>query len=212
MSRKLPVYLLIDTSGSMKGEPIESVKVGLEAMLSSLRQDPFALDSVHMSIIVFDKDVKQLFPLTSLDQLKLPTITTPDSGPTHLGAALQLLCQCVDQEVQRTTKDKKGDWMPLLFVMTDGKPSDTFLYNEMIEQVKKRKFASIIACAAGMKAKVEPLQKLTSQVYALDVMDSASFMKFFTWVSASIGVGNRSIGATDDLVLPPPPAEINLVI
>ena len=39
--RRLPVYLLIDTSGSMRGEPIESVKVGLEAMVSSLRQDPF---------------------------------------------------------------------------------------------------------------------------------------------------------------------------
>lgn len=33
--RRLPVYLLLDTSGSMKGEPIESVKVGLEAMIAS---------------------------------------------------------------------------------------------------------------------------------------------------------------------------------
>ena len=31
--RHLPVYILIDTSGSMKGEPIESVKVGLADMV-----------------------------------------------------------------------------------------------------------------------------------------------------------------------------------
>ncbi|MDE5869277.1 MAG: VWA domain-containing protein, partial [Muribaculaceae bacterium] len=75
--RRLPVYLLIDTSGSMRGEPIESVKVGLESMLSSLRLDPFALESVNISIITFDRDVKQIIPLTPLDELQIPDIVPP---------------------------------------------------------------------------------------------------------------------------------------
>ena len=62
MSRRLPVYLLIDTSGSMKGEPIESVKVGIEAMLSTLRTNPYALDTVSISIITYDREVKQILP------------------------------------------------------------------------------------------------------------------------------------------------------
>ncbi|WP_294543192.1 VWA domain-containing protein [uncultured Bacteroides sp.] len=210
--RRLPVYLLIDTSGSMKGEPIESVKVGLEAMIASLRQDPFALESVNMSIITFDSSVNQLLPLTELENLQLPEIVTPDSGPTHLGAALELLCKVVDKEVLLSTSDRKGDWMPLLFIMTDGKPSDIQLYNQMIPEVKKRHFASVIACAAGMHARTEPLKLLTDQVYSLDTVDSSTFKQFFKWVSDSIGVGNRSIGATDELVLPPPPAEVNVVI
>ena len=37
--RRLPVYLLIDTSGSMRGEAIASVNVGLNALISSLRKD-----------------------------------------------------------------------------------------------------------------------------------------------------------------------------
>ena len=37
--RRLPVYLLIDTSGSMRGESIHSVNVGVQAMLSALRQE-----------------------------------------------------------------------------------------------------------------------------------------------------------------------------
>ena len=66
-------------------------------------------------------DVKQILPLTPLDDLQLPEITTPESGPTHTGQALKLLCEKIDQEVRLSTPDQKGDWMPLLFLMTDGK-------------------------------------------------------------------------------------------
>lgn len=120
MSRRLPVYILIDTSGSMKGEPIESVKVGLETMMSCLRSDPYALETVFISIITFDREVRQLLPLTAIDELQLPEITVPDSGPTNTGAALELLCESVDNEVSLSTPEKKGDWMPILFLMTDG--------------------------------------------------------------------------------------------
>ncbi len=210
--RRLPVYLLIDTSGSMKGEPIESVKVGIESMIATLRQDPYALESVNISIITYDREVKVLLQLTPLEDLQLPEITTPDSGPTHTGAALEKLCEQLDSEIILSTPEKKGDWMPLLFIMTDGHPSDIMVYNQMIPVVKKKKFAGIIACAAGMKAKIEPLKQLTDQVYSLDTMDSTSFKKFFKWVSDLIEVGNKSVGATDELILPPPPDEVNSII
>lgn len=210
--RRLPVYLLIDTSGSMKGEPIESVKVGIESMIATLRQDPYALETVNISIITYDKDVKAILPLTPLEDLQLPNIVTPDSGPTHTGAALKKLCSQVYQEVKLSTPEQKGDWMPLLFIMTDGHPSDIMVYNQVIPEIKKMKFASIIACAAGMKAKIEPLKQLTDQVYSLDTLDSSSFKKFFKWVSDLIEVGNKSVGATEELVLPPPPEEVNVII
>ena len=212
MSRRLPVYILIDTSGSMKGEPIESVKVGLADMLATLRQDPYALETVWLSIITFDKDVKQIVPLTALEDLQLPNITIPESGPTFTGLALKTLCDKYDEEIQLSTPSQKGDWMPLLFLLTDGKPSDIQLYNQMIIEVKRKHFGNIVACAAGPKAKKEHLLGLTDKAFSLDTMDSSTFRKFFQWVSDTIGLGGKSVGATENVILPEPPAEVNLVI
>lgn len=196
----------------MRGEPIESVNTGLQSMLNSLRQDPFALESVYLSIITFGIEVQQILPLTELEAVQLPKISAPDSGPTHLGAALELLCQKVDSEVLRSTDERKGDWMPLLFVMTDGSPSDVLTYREQIVEIKKRHFGEIVACAAGPKAKEIYLKELTDKVVHLDTTDSSTFQQFFKWVSASVSVGNRSMGATDTLSLPPPPPEVQVVI
>lgn len=209
--RRLPVYLLIDTSGSMKGEPLESVKSGLQAMLSGLRQDPHALESLHLSIITFDREVKVVLPLSSLETMQLPTIVCPDSGPTNLGAALETLCSQVDKEVQRSAGENKGDWKPILFVMTDGSPSDVMDYKAAIPKVKSRGFATIVACAAGPKAKKEDLSPLADHVVTLETMDSSGFLSFFRWVSSSVAAGNVSMGASSSLNLPPPPPEVNLV-
>jgi len=210
--RRLPVYILLDTSGSMRGEPIHSVNVGLQAMLSALRQDPYALESVYLSIITFDVEAREYLPLTPLDEVKLGEIVVPDAGATFLGAALELLLQRVDRDIKKTTDDAKGDWRPLLFVMTDGSPSDLHAYREAIAEVKKRNFGSILACAAGPKAKQEVLLELTDRVVTLDTMDSAAFSGFFKWVSASVAVGSSSAGVSGQVSLPPPPPEVQLVL
>ena len=212
MARRLPVYILIDTSGSMAGEPIESVKVGLSDMIASLRLDPYALETACISIITYDREVKQLLPLTELENLQLPEITVPESSPTFMGAALNLLCECYDKEVNMGSYEQKGDWMPLLFVLTDGKPSDIQSYNLAIQKVKQHQFTNIVACAAGPKAKIDPLKKLTNNVFTLDTMDSNTFKKFFQWITINVQQGGRTMGVTDDIELPAPPAEVNVVI
>jgi uncharacterized protein YegL len=209
--RRLPVYLLIDTSGSMYGERIAAVNNGLQALVSRLRQDPFALESVHVAIITFDRDVKQVLPLTALENLRLPEISTPQSSPTNMGAALEILLNKVDAEVRLGTADTKGDWRPLVFLMTDGKPSDLALYRAMIPLVQKRNFACVVACAAGSQAEDIILKELTSTVVHLDTADSATLASFFKWVSDSIGTGNRSVGTVEAITLPDPPKEVHVV-
>ncbi len=211
-NRRLPVYILIDTSGSMNGEPIHSVNSGLQTMLSVLKQDPFALESVWMSVITFDVEVKELIKLTPLDEIAIPEIVVPKSGATFLGAALELLVSKISTEIKKTTQDAKGDWRPLLFIMTDGAPSDLGAFESVIPHIKAINFASIIACAAGPKAKKEFLLMLTENVVVLDVMDSTSFSNFFKWLSSSVASGSSSVGLAGQNSLPPPPPEIQLVM
>lgn len=210
--RRLPVYILIQTSGAMRGEPIESIKVGLEAMVASLRQDPFALESVWMSIATFNRNVELLVPLTELESIQVPSISQPESGPTHLGEALKFICNKIDSEVELSTTIKKGDWMPLLFIMFDGRASDPQLFNLILPEIKKRHFGSIIGCIVGSKTDVSNVKKITDKIVSLETTDSGTFKQFFKWVSASVSIGNRSIGAADQILLPPPPPEVHSVI
>ncbi|MEN9354680.1 MAG: tellurium resistance protein [Fibrobacterota bacterium] len=210
--RRLPVYLLLDTSGSMNGEPIESVKVGLQSMMSCLRQNPYAMDSVHLSIVTFDIEVNEILPLTPLEAVVLPDIRCPSSGATMIGAGLERIHAKIASEVRTSTADTKGDWRPLLFVMTDGKPSDTAAWQEMIPRIKALGCGAVIACAAGPKADPGTLKDLTDTVVALDTLDSAGFASFFTWVSAAVTQGSASVGSGASIELPPPPPDINVVL
>ena len=181
-------------------------------MVNALRQDPYALESVHLGLITFDIEAKEIFPLTPLEQVQIPEIQVPNSGPTFLGAALELLVSRSDKEILKSTPDQKGDWRPLLFIMTDGSPSDLQTFRDMIPEVKKRKFGNIVACAAGPKAKDDILKELTDNVVHLDTTDSATFSQFFKWVSASVSIGSSSAGVTEPTHLPPPPPEVQVVI
>ena len=53
-TRRLPVYLLLDCSGSMVGEPIEAVKNGVKHLLEELKGSPQALETAYISVITFD--------------------------------------------------------------------------------------------------------------------------------------------------------------
>ncbi|MBA3664184.1 MAG: VWA domain-containing protein [Bacteroidetes bacterium] len=211
--RRLPVYLLLDTSGSMSGEPIEAMKNGVQLMISSLRQDPQAIETAFISIISFDSTAKQLVPLTDLASFQM--IDLKASGPTALGDALMLVSNCIDREVMQTTSVKKGDWKPLVFIFTDGIPTDN--WQSGLAEFKKRKTAFTVACGAGTKADTNVLKQITDNVVSLDSTDSQSIAKFFTWVSASIGVTSTKVEDAGKEVtglneLPPPPAELNIVV
>lgn len=196
----------------MRGEPILAVNVGLQALVASLRQDPSSLETVHICIMTFDAEVRVVVPLTPIDELHLPEIVAPESGPTFLGRALEALCVRVDRDVRRSSASEKGDWAPLLFVMTDGSPTDIQVFEEQIPEIKRRAFGNIIGCAAGPKAKQHFLAMLTDTVFSLDTLDSASFTSFFRWVSEAVSSGSRSQGVAVPVPLPPPPREIQLVV
>jgi uncharacterized protein YegL len=196
----------------MYGEPIQALNNALSGMINTLRQDPQALDSLWISIITFDREVNEICPLTELAMFQLPEITCPQSGPTHTGMALELLYTKVQSDIKKSSENQKGDWKPLLFLFTDGKPSDIQLYNKIAPKVKNLNFGAIVACAAGNLADDSQLKLLTDDVVHLDNTDSTTLKQFFKWVSETIEQGNKSQGTGESVELPPPPSEITLVI
>lgn len=211
--RRLPVYLLLDTSGSMIGEPIEAVKNGVQVMISALRQNPQAIETAFISIITFDSVAQQIIPLTDLASFQMVDLRA--TGTTALGEALKLVANRIDNEVAKTTTEQKGDWKPLVFIMTDGIPTDDWLPS--LNEFKQRKTAFTVACAAGAGADTAILKQITENVVSLDTADSASIGKFFQWVTASIGVtstrvedGGKEVQGIKEL--PPPPSELNIVV
>ena len=212
MSRRLLAYICIDTSGSMRGEPIEAVNAGLQALMTSLRQNPYALESVHLNITTFDSQIKTVLPMTPLEQVVLPEIVCPESGATFLGGVLEEVVQAVQRDRIVGNANQKGDWRPMLIVLTDGKPTDLLVYSEVIPKIKQLGFGNIVACAAGPKADANYLKQLTDCVVSLDTMDANSFAKFFQWVSSTVTQTSISAGSpTQSITLPPPPDEINIV-
>ena len=210
--RSLPVYFLLDTSGSMRGEPIQALNNALSGMVNTLRSDAQALDSLWISIITYDREIKEIAPLTELVSFQLPEITCPQSGPTNTGAGLEYVIQKVKNDVIKGSPTQKGDWKPLLFVFTDGKPSDMPLYREKINEIKNLNFGAVVGCAAGPKADDIILKELTDNVVHLDSADSSTLKQFFKWVSETIEQGNKSQGTGESVTLPPPPSEITVVI
>lgn len=212
MNRRLLAYFLLDTSGSMKGEAIEALNNGFNGLISMLRTDPQAMDSLHISVITFDRNVTNLVPLVDLASYQPVEITCPESGPTHTGHALEMVHNLVKTELIKGSPERKGDWKPLLFIFTDGKPSDLQMYRDYIPKIKALDFGVIVGCAAGPKAEVSFLQELTDDVVKLDTTDSNTLTTFFKWVSSSIELGSKSQGTGEAVTLPPPPSELNIIV
>lgn len=211
--RRLPVYLLVDVSGSMHGEPIESVKNGLQMLVAALRQDPQALETAYLSVITFGNTARQAVPLTELTSFQMPEISA--GGCTVLGEALELVCQCRENEVTKTSATQKGDWRPMVFILTDGVPTDD--PTEGINKFRNLKWGASVCCAAGPGADKNLLEKITPEcVVELATADQSTLAAFFKWVTASIVSTSKSInesGTTTDSIdqLPPPPPEVQIV-
>ena len=210
--RRLPVYLVLDVSGSMHGEPIEAVRNGMQILVSTLRTDPYALETACISVITFDGTAKQVVPLTDLMNFQPPDIQAGTT--TSLGDALRLAKECMEREVQKTTTEVKGDWKPLVFLMTDGMPTDD--WQAGLSEFKTAKTGMVIACAAGSGADSKILKQITDTVVVLDTADSSTIGAFFKWVSASISTTSKKVDlakseSSQVNELPPPPPEITLV-
>jgi len=195
----------------MQGTPIESVKSGIRQLHRDLMGDPQAIESAYLSVLTFSNSAQQLVPLTEVAAFNPPDLSA--SGNTHFGDGLRLLLEVFERELVRTTAEVKGDWRPLVFILSDGAPTDTE-WPIYAQQLRERRPANIIAVACGDQADTQVLKQVTESVIQMQDLSPDAFKAFFRFVSASVKQTSAKVGALSDgagITLPPPPPGITIV-
>lgn len=188
--RRLPIFVCVDVSESMAGESLKAVQGGLETMLLALKKDPMVIEIGAISVISFGARAKVEVPLSSILDVQLPQLRL--SSGTSLGAAIDLLSSEIASKVTKTTAEMRGDYKPIIFIITDGQPTDDWESSLRRFQGKNRSL-SLHAIGCGDDIDFSMLKKITPNCYALRDMNADSFAKLFKCVSASIQCATNSI-------------------
>ena len=104
--RRLPVYIVVDISESMAGENLRQMQEGISRLVNQLRRDPYALESVYLSVIAFAGAAGTLAPLTELMSFYSPRL--PIGSGTSIGAALNHLMDSLEKILCVVRQRKKA--------------------------------------------------------------------------------------------------------
>lgn len=201
--RRLPIYFLLDVSESMIGDPLEQMQQGMSLVISELRKDPYALETVFLSIIAFAGKSVKICSMVEIYNFYPPKL--PIGGGTSIGKALDVLMDDIDTKVRKTTYEEKGDWKPIVFLFTDGNPTDSYSSSFDRWSSKYKNKANLVVVSIGDNADLSIFTPLTENMLVLKNTDSESFKSFFKWVTASIQTNSMSVAetGTDKLELAP---------
>jgi uncharacterized protein YegL len=193
--RRLPVYLLLDVSESMLDEGIESLQKGLSSLMMDLHGDAQALETAWVSVITFADRAEQVVPLTELGQVRIPPLRCRPG--TALGGALTLLGECMRREVRTQSAGVKGDWKPLVFLLTDGMPTDEWEGPAArLRALAGQHPANLIAIGCGEEVDPYVLMQVSGNVLMMRD-DPESFRRLFQWISSSITLTSKAVADPD---------------
>lgn len=182
--RRLPIYVLLDTSESMAGELLQALGMGLKALISELKSDPLAIETIWLSVITFGGEARQVFPLTEL--MNLPPIELRATGLPCLGDGLRTLVEAIAHEVDPGNDNRKGDWLSAAFIFIGSTPSDEWLMPARIVQAmtKSKIINEPVVAAAGPGLNLTIFKEFLSECTVdLSNLQPGSLKSFFRWDS-----------------------------
>lgn len=189
--RRLPIFFLIDVSESMVGEQIQQVEEGLASIIKELKTDPRAIETVWVSIIVFAGQAKTIVPLQELINFYPPKF--PIGSGTSMGNGLGHLMFELRKNIVKTTAEVKGDWKPLVFLLTDGVPTDNAHYAIMEWKNNWARSVNMVAISFGRETDIDVLKQLTNDVLLFNDTEPGAYKQFFKWVTDSIKINSDII-------------------
>ena len=199
-ARRLPVYLIIDTSISMHGS-LDKVKIGIEHIVNAFMKNPATLEEVYISIVTYDSKVEQLLPLTPVYDFKMPEIVIRESESLDLCDVVENIYDIVKHEVKFTTMEQRGDWQPLLWLMTNSDSLDLSILKDL--QLHTR-FDLRCFCICDKKTFANSKHTI---VYNLNAISDDIIVRALSWRIVEFYPNTEQVGNSIPLQLPHMPKD-----
>ena len=119
---RCPCLLLLDTSGSMQGEPIANLNSGLVLFQTDLQQDELARRRCEVAVVTFGGTVSMMQDFVTADHYYASQLTA--SGQTPMGAAMLQGLQMIRERKAKYRQAGIDYYRPWMFLITDGEPTD----------------------------------------------------------------------------------------
>jgi uncharacterized protein YegL len=196
---RCPVILILDTSGSMAGQPIEELNRGVAALKEDILKDAKASLSVEVAIVTFGP-VKLTQDFTNIDYFTPPVLKA--DALTPMGEAIEFALDLLEKRKQ-TYKDNGIQYFrPWIFLITDGAPTDAWqMAAQRIRQAETERRLLFFAVAV-QGANTSILSQIALPDRPPVMLNGLDFRSLFIWLSTSMKrVSSGKIG--DAISLPP---------
>lgn len=176
--------LLLDTSGSMYGDAIDSLNRAINDFKEQTSMDELAQKRVDIAIIEFNDTARVVQNFTPLSQMQPVTLSA--SGCTAMGAGINLAIDKVKERNRFYNSMGTPCFKPWIFMITDGAPTDDIesARQRIIDEESKGTHGKLKFWAVGVPGySKETLTSLTKRCIALN---EANFNGIFNWLSESM--------------------------
>ena len=184
---RCPCVLLLDTSGSMRGRPIEALNAGLVTFKDELVADSLAAKRVEVAVITFG-------PVAVTNDFQIATQFEPTplqaGGDTPMGAAILQAFDVLKARKELYKSNGVSYYRPWIFLLTDGAPTDS--WSEAARRVREGEASKSFAFfAVGTQdADFGTLKKVSVRDPLR--LDGLRFRDLFQWLSSSMKSVSRS--------------------
>ncbi len=201
---RCPCMLLLDTSGSMSGMPIQQLNEGIQTLKNELTLDPLAAKRVEVAMVTFGPAQLES-DFQTVDSFYPPHLAA--SGDTPIGAAVNWGIDLVNKRKQVYKENGVGYYKPWIILITDGAPTDDWAaaMQAVKEGEAKNSFAFF---AIGVEnANMEVLSQLSVRMPLK--LKGLAFREFFLWLSSSMKmVSSKNVGSNITMLPPSGWAEL----